>query len=153
GYTRIPPWEVSGSPRGPTHGRRGHAAASGCSGGRAGKLSEERREGLRSEEMAMPFYRDHIYPSLVHLLGDPAPIRRIRERIVPGAHGTVLEIGVGSGANFVHYDPAKVSKLYALEPNPGMIRLAERQRRQTALDVEFLDLPGERIPLAAGAVD
>ena len=101
----------------------------------------------------MPFYRDHIYPSLVHLLGDPAPIRRIRERIVPWAHGTVLEIGVGAGANFVHYDPAKVSKLYALEPNPGMIRLADRQRRRTALNVEFLDLPGERIPLAAGAVD
>jgi ubiquinone/menaquinone biosynthesis C-methylase UbiE len=64
-----------------------------------------------------------------------------------------LEIGVGSGANFVHYDPAKVSKLYALEPNPGMLRLADRQRRQTSLDVEFLDLPGERIPLAHGAVD
>lgn len=53
----------------------------------------------------------------------------------------------------LHYDPAKVSKLYALEPNPGMLRLAERQRRQTSLDVEFLDLPGERIPLPDGAVD
>lgn len=44
-------------------------------------------------------------------------------------------------------------KLYALEPNPGMIRLAERQRRKTRLDVEFLDLPGERIPLDDHAVD
>src|SRR5262245_55438728 len=34
-----------------------------------------------------------------------------------------------------------------------MIRLADRQRRKTALDVEFLDLPGERMPLADGAVD
>jgi len=34
-----------------------------------------------------------------------------------------------------------------------MIRLAERQRRRTELDVEFLDLPGERIPLADGTVD
>jgi ubiquinone/menaquinone biosynthesis C-methylase UbiE len=65
----------------------------------------------------------------------------------------VLEIGVGSGANFMHYDPAKVSKLYALEPNAGMIRLAERQRLRTKLNVEFLDLPGERIPLEDGAVD
>jgi ubiquinone/menaquinone biosynthesis C-methylase UbiE len=46
-----------------------------------------------------------------------------------------------------------VSKLYALEPNPGMRRLASRQRRQTALNVEFLDLPGERIPLPDGVVD
>ena len=101
----------------------------------------------------MPFYRDHIYPYLISILGNPEPIRKIRQRIIPLAHGKVLEIGVGSGANFVHYDAARVSKLYALEPNPGMIRLAERQRHRTALDIEFLDLPGEHIPLKDGTVD
>ncbi len=110
-------------------------------------------DGSRWLETALTFYRDRIYPHLVRMLGDPPPIRRIRQRTIARAQGTVLEIGVGSGANFVHYDPAKVSKLYALEPDPGMRRLADRQRRQTALDVEFLDLPGERIPLAEGAVD
>jgi len=101
----------------------------------------------------MPFYRDHIYPYLISILGNPEPIRKIRQRIIPLAHGKVLEIGVGSGANFVYYDAATVSKLYALEPNPGMIRLAERQRHRTALDIEFLDLPGEHIPLKDGTVD
>jgi len=101
----------------------------------------------------MPFYRDHIYPHLISRLGNPEPIRNVRQRIVPLAQGIVLEIGVGAGVNFVHYDPARVSRLYALEPNPGMIRLAERQRRRTELDVAFLDLPGERIPLADGSVD
>jgi ubiquinone/menaquinone biosynthesis C-methylase UbiE len=46
-----------------------------------------------------------------------------------------------------------VTKVYALEPNPGMIRLADQQRRRTKLDIEFLDLPGERIPLVNGSVD
>jgi ubiquinone/menaquinone biosynthesis C-methylase UbiE len=101
----------------------------------------------------MPFYRDQIYPHLVRRLGNPKPIHEVRQRIIPLAQGKVLEIGVGSGANFAHYDPAKVSKLYALEPNLGILRLADRQRSQTALDVEFLDLPGERIPLADGTVD
>jgi ubiquinone/menaquinone biosynthesis C-methylase UbiE len=87
------------------------------------------------------------------MMGNPKPIREVRQRIVPLAQGTVLEIGVGSGANFVHYDPEKVNKLYALEPNPGMVRLAEQQRRRTKLDVEFLDLPGERIPLQDSSVD
>lgn len=108
---------------------------------------------LTMAEPTLPFYRDRIYPYLIRMLGDPPPIRNVRQRIIPGAQGNVLEIGVGSGANFVHYDPAKVTKLYALEPNLGMLRLADRQRRQTALDVEFIDLPGERIPLADGAVD
>ena len=101
----------------------------------------------------MPFYRDYIYPQLVNILGDPLPIQKIRQHLIPLAQGTVLEIGVGSGANFVHYDSARVSKLYALEPNPGMIRLAEKQQRKTKLNIEFIDLPGERIPLPDGSVD
>jgi len=72
--------------------------------------------------------------------------------MIPLAQGEVLEIGVGPGVNFVLYDPKKVSKVYALEPNPRMIRLAEQHRR-TELNVEFLDLPGERIPLGDGSVD
>ncbi len=101
----------------------------------------------------MPFYRDHVYPRLVKALGDPPPIRDIRARVVPQAEGRVLEIGVGPGVNFAHYDPARVSRLYALEPNPGMIRLAQQQCRGTRIDVEFLGLPGERIPLPDAAVD
>ncbi len=101
----------------------------------------------------MPFYKDRVYPHLVTMLGNPKPIREVRQRILPLADGRILEIGVGPGVNFVHYDPAKVSKVYALEPNLGMIRMAEQQRRRTELDVEFLDLPGERIPLEDGSVD
>jgi ubiquinone/menaquinone biosynthesis C-methylase UbiE len=101
----------------------------------------------------MPFYKDRVYPHLVTMLGNPKPIREVRQRILPLAEGIVLEIGVGPGVNFVHYDPAKVSKVYALEPNPGMIRMAEQQRRRTELDVEFLDLPGEHIPLGDGSID
>jgi SAM-dependent methyltransferase len=78
---------------------------------------------------------------------------KFAQRIIRLAEGTVLEIGAGSGTNSVHYDRARVSKLYALEPNPGMIRFAERQRHRTQLDVEYLDLPGERIPLEGRSVD
>ena len=101
----------------------------------------------------MVYYKDHIYPHLVNILGDPPPIREIRQQIIPLARGKVLEIGAGSGANFIHYDSTKVNTLYALEPNPGMIRLAERKPRKTGLHIEFLDLPGEHIPLEDGVVD
>src|SRR6266849_5914842 len=101
----------------------------------------------------MLFYRNHIYPHLVARLGNPPPIEKVRRQIIPWAQGTVLEIGVGSGANFVHYDSTRVRKLYALEPNPGMIRLAERERHRTKVNIEFLDPPGERISLEDGTVD
>jgi ubiquinone/menaquinone biosynthesis C-methylase UbiE len=101
----------------------------------------------------MNFYRERVYPHLVHALGNPKPIAEIRQRILPLAQGEVLEIGVGSGVNFEHYDPTRVRKLYALEPNRGMMRLADEQRLKTRLRVEFIDLPGERIPLADRTID
>lgn len=101
----------------------------------------------------MSFSKNHIDPYLVDILGDPPPILKIRQQIIPLAQGKVLEIGAGSGANFIHYDSAKLSKLYALEPNPGMIRLAERRRRKTKLAIEFLDRPGEHIPLEDRTMD
>jgi len=101
----------------------------------------------------MPFYRDYIYPYLVNILGDPPPIRKIRQQIMSLAYGKVLEIGAGSGANFIHYDSERVSKLYALEPNLKMIRLAKRQAYRTRLNIEYLDLPGEHIPLENDSID
>ncbi len=101
----------------------------------------------------MSFYRDRVYPRLVSRLGDPSPIRARRRQLLARARGDVLEIGVGPGVNFVHYDPQRVTKLYALEPNTGMLRLAEEQRRRTDIEVEFLDLPGERIPLDDASID
>lgn len=101
----------------------------------------------------MPFYKEFVHPYLVDRLGDPHTIRKIRRQIIPWARGKVLEIGAGSGANFPHYDSTRVTRLYALEPNPGMVRLAERRRRETRLDITFLDLPGERIPLGDRTMD
>jgi SAM-dependent methyltransferase len=101
----------------------------------------------------MSFYRDLIYPNLVNKLGNPPPIQKIRQQIIPEAQGNVLEIGAGSGNNLIYYHPNNVRKLYALEPNPGMRRLFERQLRHTNLKVEFLDLPGERIPLDNHTID
>ena len=104
-------------------------------------------------EVILAFYRDHVYPKLVTHLGNPKPIQELRRRILPLATGSVLEVGFGSGVNLAYYDPSKITRLYALEPNEGMIRIAQRHPRCRAFDVQFLDLPGERVPLADGSVD
>ncbi|HEX5482359.1 MAG TPA: class I SAM-dependent methyltransferase [Terriglobia bacterium] len=101
----------------------------------------------------MAFYKNRVYPHLVSVLGNPKPIQEIRRRILARADGRVLEIGVGPGVNFDYYDLTKVEKVFALEPNPGMLKRADEKRRGTRLEVEFLGLPGERIPLADASVD
>jgi hypothetical protein len=93
-------------------------------------------------EMIVRFHRDHVYPKLVSVLGNPKPIQEVRRRILPLAQGDVLEIGFGTGVNFAYYDPGRVSRLYALEPNEAMIRIAERHPFRGAFDVRFLDLLG-----------
>jgi SAM-dependent methyltransferase len=108
---------------------------------------------LLDTDPEMSFYKEHVYPHLVDALGNPKPIAEIRQHIIPLAEGEVLEIGVGSGVNFPHYDSARVNKIYALEPNPGMLRRAYEQRSKTRIRIEFLDLPGERIPLEDKSVD
>jgi ubiquinone/menaquinone biosynthesis C-methylase UbiE len=60
---------------------------------------------------------------------------------------------VGPGANLPYYDPSKVKRVLAVEPNPGMMRLARQQQPTAGLDVEFLCLPGERIPLDSASID
>jgi len=69
------------------------------------------------------------------------------------AEGDVLEIGFGSGLNLPFYDAQKVRKIWGLEPSEGMRRKAEPMIDESDLDVEFIDLPGETIPLEANSVD
>jgi ubiquinone/menaquinone biosynthesis C-methylase UbiE len=72
---------------------------------------------------------------------------------VPQAQGEVLEIGFGSGLNLPHYRREQVSRLWALEPSAEMRALAAPRVAASGLDVHWLELPGEAVPLPAHSVD
>lgn len=101
----------------------------------------------------MSFYEDRILPHLINLACSTQPNQKQREKIVPLAEGEVLEIGFGSGLNLPYYDAEKVNKIWGLEPSEGMRRKARPMVEASNLDVEFIDLPGESIPLEASSVD
>lgn len=101
----------------------------------------------------MGFYGDHIEPALVDFACGMKAIRRERAAIVPRASGAVLEVGFGSGHNAPFYDAGAITRLYALEPSAAMRRKAARRIEGLPFPIEWLDLPGEEIPLDAGAVD
>jgi ubiquinone/menaquinone biosynthesis C-methylase UbiE len=73
--------------------------------------------------------------------------------VVPRAQGRVLEIGFGAGHNLPFYDASKVSHLWALEPAAEMRARAAERVAQSPLEIEFLDLPGEQIPLENESAD
>jgi ubiquinone/menaquinone biosynthesis C-methylase UbiE len=101
----------------------------------------------------MGFYERYICPHISEVVNRGKAVQPMRRRIVSKAQGVVLEIGAGTGANFPYFDPQHVRKVYALEPSPGMLRLARRAANGMPFPVVFLDLPGERIPLADHTVD
>ena len=101
----------------------------------------------------MSFYDDRVLPHLINLACGSKPARKQREKVVPLAAGDVLEIGFGSGLNLPWYDPARVRRIWALEPAPGMRKLAQKNIEASGLEVELIDLPGEEIPLDPDSVD
>lgn len=101
----------------------------------------------------MGFYDKHILPPLLGAMMGTKPIRYQRKKVVPRAEGRVLEIGFGAGHNLPFYDASKVTHLWALEPSREMRARAAERVASSPLDIEFLDLPGEEIPLADDAAD
>jgi ubiquinone/menaquinone biosynthesis C-methylase UbiE len=101
----------------------------------------------------MSFYEERVLPHLINLACSSKPTRKQREKIVPLAEGDVLEIGFGSGLNLPFFDLQKVNKIWGLEPSAGMRRKARPMVDASKVDVEFIDLPGEEIPLEADSVD
>ncbi|MGW2567933.1 class I SAM-dependent methyltransferase [Streptomyces sp. NPDC001537] len=68
----------------------------------------------------------------------------VRDRLLSGLSGRVIEIGAGNGLNFAHY-PRTVSEVVAIEP--------ERRLRQLALDAALrCEVPVDVAPGAAEAL-
>ena len=101
----------------------------------------------------MTWYDDQLLPHLINVACSTKPTRKQREKIVPLAEGEVLEIGMGSGLNLPYYDTGKVKKIWGLEPSAGMRKLARKKHASDQPDLEFIDLPGEEIPLESASVD
>lgn len=101
----------------------------------------------------MGLYSKHVLPNLVHFACNQRSVMNQREKVVPLARGTVLEVGLGSGLNLPHYDAAKVSKVWGLDPSPEMMGMAEKRACSVDFDVELIHLPCEDIFLEAKSVD
>ncbi|MDE1173566.1 MAG: class I SAM-dependent methyltransferase [Parvibaculaceae bacterium] len=101
----------------------------------------------------MGFYEKHVLPHVINCACATKPIRYQRRKIVPLAGGTVLEIGIGTGLNLEYYDPARVTRLIGLDPSEESWKLAGERAANLPFPVEFVGLPGERIPLEDASVD
>lgn len=100
----------------------------------------------------MSFYNDYILPRLIDLAMRNREVTRYRERIVPRARGTVLEIGVGSGLNLPFYG-SSVECLYALDPSSALLRMTGNRTDCAAFPIELVPFPAESLPFPDRSMD
>jgi ubiquinone/menaquinone biosynthesis C-methylase UbiE len=103
----------------------------------------------------MSFYQEHVVPHLVNLAMRNRELVPYRERVLAGAEGRVLEIGIGAGANLKFY-PQRVKEIVALEPSAKLISMARRAAGESShriAAVNFMEASAEAIPLEPGTVD
>ena len=75
-----------------------------------------------------------------------------RHRALGNAEGCVLEIGIGSGLNLLHYSDA-VQHVIGLEPSPKLLVMARRAGETAVRSVELVRGSAEAIPLENKTVD
>ncbi len=102
---------------------------------------------------SMSFYEERILPHIIDRACSMGQVMKLRSQLVPLAKGRVLEVGMGSGINLEFYNPETVEMIYGLEPSEGMRRKALPNLKRSPIHVEWLGLPGEKIPLDDNSVD
>lgn len=101
----------------------------------------------------MGIYGRYVLPHVINVACGSKDVGKQRQKVVPMATGRVLEIGMGSGLNLPYYDRDKVELVWGLEPSEGMRVKAQKALAATDLEVRWLDLPGEEIPLDDASAD
>ena len=100
----------------------------------------------------MGLYGDQILPRLVDKACSSVSVARWRTRVVQGLVGVVVEPGFGSGTN-LPFLPPEVTKVYAIDPAVLGRKLAADRLSASPVDVEFIGLDGQLIPLEDDSCD
>ncbi|GIV71526.1 MAG: hypothetical protein KatS3mg049_0082 [Caldilinea sp.] len=79
------------------------------------------------------------------------PIWNWRSRLVSDLTGIVLEIGVGAGANLLHY--RKATHVFAIEPDPQRARRAQTTAMRSKIPVAVHIAIAEALPFASESID
>ena len=81
-----------------------------------------------------------------------APLAKLRPRVVAQARGEVLEVGVGTGANFQLYGDA-VEHVVGIEPDPHMLSRARARAEAACCELSPHQVGAEAMPFDAGRFD
>jgi ubiquinone/menaquinone biosynthesis C-methylase UbiE len=76
----------------------------------------------------------------------------LRDKLLAGLSGRVIEVGAGNGLNFAHYPP-EVTQVVAVEPNPHLRRVAVDAAARAPVPVEVTGGTADRLPAGDAGFD
>lgn len=80
-------------------------------------------------------------------------IEPLRRELLAQAQGVVLEVGVGTGLNFPFYEPGKVTRVEATEPDATMLSYARNRLAQARIPLNLTQAQAEALPFEDGSFD
>ena len=101
----------------------------------------------------MSLYENYFLPRLLDFCCGMEGFQNKRSQIVPMAHGRVLEIGIGSGLNFDHYNFDKIDEIVGVDPAVSSIGIARSRASQYNSKVSFIESSAESIALESSSFD
>ena len=101
----------------------------------------------------MSLYENYFLPKLLDFCCGMEGFQNKRSQIVPMAHGRVLEIGIGSGLNFEHYNFNNIDEIVGVDPAVSSIAIARSRSSQYNSKISFIESSAESIALESGSFD
>jgi len=95
----------------------------------------------------------HIVPRLIKCACSQGQIMKVRSKVVPLAHGDVLELGCGGGINMEFYDPARITRLSGIDPSPKLLEMTRAAAAARGIAADIQGGVGEAMPYADGTFD
>jgi ubiquinone/menaquinone biosynthesis C-methylase UbiE len=93
----------------------------------------------------MGWYGEHIFPRLMEWVMGGEEFQKQRSLVLAQAHGTVLEIGFGTGLNLPHY-PAALSSLHAIDPAHVLPRKVAERSAAVPFPLQIQRTSAETLP-------
>ncbi|MDA9259430.1 class I SAM-dependent methyltransferase [Gammaproteobacteria bacterium] len=101
----------------------------------------------------MSLYEKYFLPKLLDFCCGMEGFQNKRSQIVPLAHGRILEIGIGSGLNFDHYNFDKVEEIIGVDPAVSSVAMARSRSSQYNSKISFIESSAESIDLPSNTFD
>ncbi len=101
----------------------------------------------------MSWYSERVLPHVVNFTCGGTAMVPVRRPALSGLHGTVVELGFGSGPNVGLYPP-EVDRILAVEPSVRAQEMARKRMSKVAHPpIEFVGLDGASLPVETGSAD